>query len=269
MNQCAISLDDRVALITGASRGFGLAIAQGFLAAGAKVLAIARAPTEEMRSLSDSHGSGRLKFVRGDVALNADCQTAVEVALEVFGSVDILINNAALGMNALVSSGARPERFWETPPEAYHRFFEVNAVAPFQMARLVVPGMVTRGWGRILNLTTGLKTMQRAGYTPYGPTKAALEAASVAWSEELSGTGVTVNVLIPGGPSRTRMITDDPSVDIADADLIEPAAVVGPAIWLSSRDADGFSGYRLVASRWRADLVPSQAARGASEVAGW
>ena len=75
------------------------------------------------------------------------------------------------------------------------------------MAKALVPRLIAQGWGRIVNITTSHGTMvTRAGRPPYGPTKAALEAATVIWAKDLAGTGVTVNALLPGGAADTRMI---------------------------------------------------------------
>lgn len=77
---------------------------------------------------------------------------------------------------------------------------------PFLMTRACVPVMIAQGFGRIVNISTSRSTMVRVGQDPYGPTKAALEASSRIWATELAGTGVIVDVLLPGGPCDTALI---------------------------------------------------------------
>ena len=88
--------------------------------------------------------------------------------------------------------------------------------------------MLEQGWGRVVNVTTSFFTMLNEGFAPYGPAKAALEAASAIWAKEFRDTGVTVNVLLPGGPTDTRMVP--PSAPFARSELIPPAAMAPPAL---------------------------------------
>ena len=113
-----------------------------------------------------------------------------------------------------------PVRFWEAEPARWQAMMDVNFKAPFLLARAVVPSMIDAGWGRIVNVTTSLDTMIRQNYTPYGQSKAALEAATSSWAKELVGTGVTANVLIPGGPTNTGFLPA--SAPFARAALVQP-----------------------------------------------
>ena len=103
--------------------------------------------------------------------------------------------------------------------------------------------------------------MVRTGYCPYGPSKAALEAMSVVWAKDLQGTGVTVNVLLPGGASDTRLI---PGLGAgrtgADGQLLPPALMRNPALWLMTEAGDDVTGERYIARLWRDDLPPAAAA---------
>jgi NAD(P)-dependent dehydrogenase (short-subunit alcohol dehydrogenase family) len=129
------------------------------------------------------------------------------------------------------------------------------------MARAAVPHMIAKGWGRIINISTSLDTMQRKNNSPYGVTKAALDAASLIWSGDLEGSGVTVNILLPGGmvdTDGTRPSTPERptlSVDVMDQALL----------WLASTASDGRTGQRFVGRNWRIDLPAAQAADGAME----
>lgn len=108
--------------------------------------------------------------------------------------------------------------------------------------------MVARRFGRIVNVTTSLSTMIRGGVTPYGGTKASLEAHSAIMAQDLEGTGVTVNVLVPGGASDTAMIPQSYTSDRAS--LVAPRVMGPPLLWLLSDQASAISGRRIMAARW-------------------
>jgi 3-oxoacyl-[acyl-carrier protein] reductase len=165
-----------------------------------------------------------------------------------------------------------PVKFWEADIGQVRSTFETNAVAPFQMARYAVPHMVKQGWGRIVNVTTGIGTMQRRGFFPYGPTKAALEAATLIWSEDLAGTGVTANVLIPGRAADTAIMPDAwrrAGIDRTGQAPVDPAAMGPPILWLASGASDGITGMRMAADRWDTSLDPTEAARRIMSPAGF
>ena len=116
--------------------------------------------------------------------------------------------------------------------------------------------LVQRGWGRIVNHVTSFPTMSRGGFTPYGPSKAALEAATVAWAAELEGTGVTVNAILPGSGADTRRVPVRPDQDRSA--LVPPGAMVGPILWLMSPAADGVTGKRIVGKEWSPDASEAE-----------
>jgi 3-oxoacyl-[acyl-carrier protein] reductase len=123
--------------------------------------------------------------------------------------------------------------------------------------------MMARGFGKIVNISTSAQTMVRRGYAPYGPTKAALEAASRIWAADLAGTGVDVNVYLPGGASDTDLIPPGPERKGADGMLL-PAAIMRRGIgWLCADDSNGQTGGRYIARLWDAALPPDAAATGA------
>jgi NAD(P)-dependent dehydrogenase (short-subunit alcohol dehydrogenase family) len=135
------------------------------------------------------------------------------------------------------------------------------------MTRAVVPGMRTAGWGRIINVTTSMFTMLRGRFHPYGPAKAGLEAMSAGHAEEFKGTGITVNVVVPGGPTDTPMVPESSGIR-RDA-LIKPVKMTYPMLWLCSRAADGVTGQRYVAADWD-ETAPVETARAASQAPiGW
>jgi short chain dehydrogenase len=137
---------------------------------------------------------------------------------------------------------------WETTPEEFRRVIEVNVVAAFLMTRAVVPTLLAQHWGRIINVTTSLDTMWRPLMQPYGGSKAANEAIHTALAQELDGSGVTANVLVPGGAADTRLVPRAMAPDRSQ--LIPPEIMVAPLIWLCSNGSDGINGQRFIAIRW-------------------
>ncbi len=137
------------------------------------------------------------------------------------------------------------------------------------MAHAVVGHMMERRWGRIINITKQRDSMHRALNSPYGPTKAALEAMTLAWAQDLIGTGVTVNSLAPGGSVDTDFVL--PAVRARASETkkhyFPPEVIVPAAIWLASDLSEGITGCRYVGSRWDSALPPDAAAEAAREPA--
>jgi NAD(P)-dependent dehydrogenase (short-subunit alcohol dehydrogenase family) len=256
------SATGKVALVTGGARGIGAAIADGLLAAGAR-LAI-------LDLDADALAACRLDVlkIQANIARHEDCAMAVRQVHADLGGLDVLINNAGIGMGTIREDHFdRPVRLAEVDPDQWRRFFEINCMGAFLMARAAVPPMVAQRWGRVVNVTTSFFTMLNEGFAPYGPAKAALEAASAIWAKEFKDTGVTVNVLIPGGPTDTRMVPA--SAPFARSEMIPPAAMARPARWLASPASDGVSGRRFVAGLWDPALPPEQAAAAAGAPIAW
>jgi NAD(P)-dependent dehydrogenase (short-subunit alcohol dehydrogenase family) len=133
------------------------------------------------------------------------------------------------------------------------------------MARAVVPHMLKAGRGRIITVTTSLGTMVREGYLLYGANKASAEAAMAVLAADLTGTGVTSNVLVPGG------MTDTPLVGEAGdrSKMLRPEIMVPPLLWLVSEAAAGVSARRFIAADWDPRLPPVQAAEAAGAPIAW
>jgi len=161
-----------------------------------------------------------------------------------------------------------PTKFWQTDPAAWGMIIDTNVNGPFLMARAVVPHMLQQRWGRIINISMNHQTMCRAGFSPYGPSKAALESETIIWAQDLAGTGVTVNALLPGGATDTGMIPDGIAPE-ARSRLLDPAIMVPPLLWLASPAADQVTGDRFVATLWDSSLPPEQASERARSRAGW
>jgi 3-oxoacyl-[acyl-carrier protein] reductase len=112
--------------------------------------------------------------------------------------------------------------------------------------------MVARGQGKIINISTSERTMVRPCFSPYGPSKAFVEACSRIWAGELKGTGVSVNVLSPGGAVDTA--ADVTGVQTAGKAFLPASVMIAPVAWLSSTASDEINGDRFVANLWRDDL---------------
>lgn len=204
-----------------------------------------------------------------DASRESDCAALVREVQEQVGPVDVLVNNAGRGMRYVSERFmVEPTRFWETDPETWQMVIDTNVNGPFFLARAMTPGMISRGWGRIINISMNHETMRRVGFSPYGPSKAALESETIIWAQDLAGTGVTVNALLPGGASLTGMIPDEVPPALRQK-LLMPEVMAPPLLWLVSPDSDGMTGRRLVATRWRTDLGGREAAEAATDQAGW
>src|SRR4029077_16066293 len=184
-----------------------------------------------------------------------------------FGRIDILVNNAGIGPGAIrPDSWQRPLKFWEITPDQWRRFVAVHTTAPLALANAVVPEMMRQGWGRIVNVTTSLGTMLNAGSPTYGPSKAALEALSAIMAKDLDGTGVTVNVLVPGGITNTPMVSES---GFDRAKMIQPEVMAPPLVWLVSDAAGKVTGRRFLGVHWDPTLPPEEAAEKAGALVAW
>jgi NAD(P)-dependent dehydrogenase (short-subunit alcohol dehydrogenase family) len=192
----ATDFTGKTALVTGAGRGIGQAIALGLGDAGARVVLLARSSSQldETRALLLGRGvpGGRVSVVPADLADKDDRDRATAAMLAESG-IDILVNNAAtvepLGPTAGITAADM------------RRAFEVNVLAPAALTAAVLPGMLDAHWGRVVNVSSGVAS-NPAGMirgNAYAATKAALEAHTVNLAAELAGTGVNVNVYRPGG----------------------------------------------------------------------
>jgi len=265
-----MSENRQVAIVTGAASGLGRAMTLGLLTAGIDVAGVDRNAdglADVAVAARERQARGALHAVGANLADPAAFDRIVADVLGRFGRIDVLVNNAGIGQSGVRADQRRnPIRFWEATPEQWSRFLAVNATAPIMLARAVLPHMLVRKAGRIITVTTSLGTMVRAGYLLYGASKAAAEAAMAVLSNDLVGTGVTANVLVPGGVTNTPLVGDD----AGDRDrMLQPDVMVPPLLYLVSGDAAGVNGRRFIGADWDASLPPAQAAEKAGASIAW
>jgi NAD(P)-dependent dehydrogenase (short-subunit alcohol dehydrogenase family) len=260
----------RVAIVTGAAGGIGRAMVQGLLAAGIRVAGVDR-DREPLRALAASahaqEKADELLTIQTDLTSDSATDEITRATRDRFGRIDILVNNAGIGPGAIrPDSWERPLKFWEITPDQWRLFVAVHTTAPLALTNAVVPEMMRQGWGRIVNVTTSLGTMIGAGFPTYGPSKAALEALSAIMAKDLDGTGVTVNVLVPGGITNTPMVSES---GLDRAKMIQPEVMAPPLVWLISDAAGEVTSRRFLAVHWDTGLPPEEAAEKAGAPVAW
>jgi NAD(P)-dependent dehydrogenase (short-subunit alcohol dehydrogenase family) len=261
----------QVAIVTGAASGIGRAMTLGLLEGGIDVAAVDKEPAwlDELKAAANGRSlGGELQTIRADLTDPRSFDAVVSALLGKSSRIDILVNNAGIGQDSIRADRRRdPIRFWEITPDQWNRFLAVNATAPLMMARAVVPHMMRAKRGRIVTVTTSLGTMLRKGYILYGASKAAAEAATAIMSADLAGTGVTANVLVPGGMTDTRIIADGAVADRSR--LLRPEIMAPPLLWLVSDAAAEVTGRRFLAVHWDTSLPPAEAAEKCGAPIAW
>jgi NAD(P)-dependent dehydrogenase (short-subunit alcohol dehydrogenase family) len=237
------------ALVTGGTSGLGLAMASALASDGATVAVTGRSAerAEEVAAgLAGAVGVGL------DVRDEASVAAAVAQVWSRFGGIDLLVNNAGIGMRTVNPEFlSRPLGFWQVPVEGFRAVVDTNLTGYFLVAREVTPRMLAAGGGRIVNIAVSESTMVRAGFVPYGPSRAGSEALSRVMAADLRDTAVTVNLLLPGGPTISGMVP--PGGATGGRRFLEPTVMGPPIVWLASEEATGVHDERIVAAdfeRW-------------------
>jgi NAD(P)-dependent dehydrogenase (short-subunit alcohol dehydrogenase family) len=246
-------LADTRVLVTGGTSGLGRAMAEALVEAGARV-----AITSRDRSRADATAEQLGLSATGlelDVRDKTSVQSGVEEAYTQLGGVDVLVNNAGVGMRTVNPRFmTSPQPFWEVSPAGFRDVLETKAVGCFLLARALVPRMLEAGGGRLVTISMSESTMVRRGFTPYGPSGAAVEALARVMAADLTGTTITANILLPGGATETGMVPDD-IPDEVRARLLDPAMMGPPIVWLASPESEGVHDERIVATEFEAWLA--------------
>jgi len=192
-----LKLRDKLALVTGSTKGIGLAIATALAAEGARVIVNGRSETSVAAALAQIRervADARLEGFAGDLA---DAAAAAQLVTR-FPAVDILVNNLGI---------FEPKPFEEIPDEDWQRFFDVNVLSGVRLSRAYLPGMKQRNWGRVVFISSESAIQIPAEMIHYGMTKTAQLAVSRGMAETCAGTGVTVNAVLPG-PTRSAGVDE-------------------------------------------------------------
>ncbi|MFZ0482725.1 MAG: SDR family oxidoreductase [Desulfobacterales bacterium] len=240
-------LHGKVAIITGGGRGIGRAIAEAYANNGAKVVVTAAIQKDEIDETALKING---KAILADITKPDDVRKLVDSVITEFGKIDILVNNAARGMRFVNESFmTEPKPFWKTDADNWQMVINTNVNGTYLITKTVIPQMLKQKFGRIINISINLETMKREGFSPYGPSKAALESMSIIWAQELAGTGITLNILLPGGATLTGMIPSNFPED-KKQNLLKPDIIAPAAIYLASDEAENINGQRIIAVEW-------------------
>ncbi len=230
-------------LVTGGTSGLGHAMASALAAAGARVVLTGRSAEQAAEAAAALPGAIGIGL---DVRDERSVARAVGEAWSRLDGIDMLVNNAGIGMRTVNPRFmTEPQAFWEVSPDGFRAVVDTNLTGYFLMARETVPRMLAAGGGRIVNIAVSASTMHRAGFVPYGPSRAGSESLSRIMAADLLGSGVTVNLLLPGGPIATGMLPPDTAP--GNRTFLDPAVMGPPIVWLASEAAAGVHDERIVA----------------------
>jgi NAD(P)-dependent dehydrogenase (short-subunit alcohol dehydrogenase family) len=217
-----LQLSDKLALVSGSTKGIGLAIATGLAREGARVIVNGRSENSVIAALAqirETVPDAKLESFAGDLATGM----GVEQLVKQFPAVDILINNLGI---------FEPKPFEQIPDEDWVRFFEVNVLSGVRLSRAYLPKMKEENWGRIIFISSESAIQIPAEMIHYGMTKTAQLAVARGIAEITAGTGVTVNSVLPG-PTRSEGVATF---------LVEMAKAQGKEV--SEVEADFFANVR-------------------------
>lgn len=245
-------LEDTTALVTGAARGLGRAMADGFVREGASVACVDVDAEALEATVADLEGPGAATPVVGDVGSWPAVRSMVGRARRDHGAIDLLVNNA--GVKQLTLTGdERPT--WAVPVGTWDEVLATNLRGSFLCVRAIVPAMVDRGSGRVLTVTSGHGVSARTRRAPYVASKFGLEGLARTLALDLEGTGVdSLAFTPPGGGVRTgeARYVEDPASFSHD-----PAVVVEPAVRLAAGGGDNGDRYRATSDGEGLELTHS------------
>ncbi|MBM6616531.1 SDR family NAD(P)-dependent oxidoreductase [Bacillus suaedaesalsae] len=234
-------IENQVVMITGATKGLGKALAFAFAQKGYRLAICARSEDQlvEVKNELEEIGA-EVVAVKADTSNEQDVDRFVSVVESVFGRIDVLINNASI-------FGPGPTLLLDFPNADFAEVLRVNVLNPFLVTKRVLPGMITRDHGSIINVTSEAGRTGFAEWGVYGISKFAVEGLTQTWVEELQDTNVRMNMVDPG-----EMDTEmhEIAVPNCDYELAKPENVVDVFLYLASSDALGVNGSRLQAQQF-------------------
>ena len=236
-----MQLTNKVAIVTGAGRGIGRAIAIAYAAEGAYVVIAARSE-DQLNEVADeiSANGGNVLAVPTDLRNRTEVENLVHKTVDSFSQIDILVNNAGINPRGL---------FLDTTDEEWDEVWKINVMGVVHCCRAVLPVMQKQGWGNIINIGSGMGQVGHANLSIYCASKAALHGLTQAIAEEVWQDGIIANVLIPG-PVKTELskpVWKDDNIIRAQSDpWKEPEKVVASALFLATQPTDsGMTGQIL------------------------
>ncbi len=257
-----MQMQGKVALVTGAGRGIGKALALGFAREGAEVIAVARTLAEVEDTAREADTVGRTALaIQADVSRLDDVRRMAEQLQDRFGRLDVLINNAALRMNQLGEKNNYTIAFTDLSVEDWDSAINVNLRGPFLCIKELLPLMRKTGGGSIINISAGGGRKGMAGRSPYCASKFGLEGLTQSLALEFKAFNISVNSLSPGKHSvLTDVVKMQKLKAGANSLYMKPEMMVPPAIFLATQDGHGTTGEHIEALEWLA-----QAGRGGVE----
>ena len=239
-------LTGRVALVTGGSRGLGLAMARGFAESGANVFICSRheQDLQAARETLQEGTAARVEYCVADLSRRADAEQVARAAIDTLGRVDILVNNA--GHNI-------PQAIEDVTDDTWDTILELNLSSCMALSRALVPQMKQRKWGRIIHISSIMGLAAKEQRHSYSATKAALIGMARAMAIELGSHGITVNCIAPG-PFLTDLpgsvLSDEQKKEFASRTALgrwgDPRELAGPALLLASDAGSYVTGETLV-----------------------
>jgi NAD(P)-dependent dehydrogenase (short-subunit alcohol dehydrogenase family) len=244
-------LDGRVAVVTGAGRGIGRAIALGFAAAGAEVYAVARTATDLEAVATEARKSGgRLTPVPADVSSESDVRAVGAFVGSRHEALHVLVNNAALRMYQLGSGGSYRIPLLELSVADWDRLLAVDLRGPFLTCRLLGPLLIAARGASVINVSAGAGVEGDPGRAPYSAAKHGLEGLTKTLAIEWRDDGVAVNTLTPGASVFTDEVKRDMRRRDASLRFVRPEMLVPAALHVARQTASGLTGARIDAFAW-------------------
>ena len=221
-----MKLADQVAIVTGAGRGIGKAIAVAFAAEGAKVVCAARSG-QEIDAVADEIGG---RAIACDVAKEAQVRGLIEQTLAAYGRIDILVNNAGAVARELTH---------ELPVESWDRVIDVNLRGVFLCAKYALPSMLERGEGRIINISSGAGVHGGVGRSAYAASKHGVMGLTKVWAAEYRDLGIRAYVILPDVTESAMRKSGFPDED--PATMIQPEQIANAAVYQATESATAYT----------------------------